>query len=174
MIIPNNPVLGLAKGYSEKEIEVGGDRIMQWTLSFDIGRHGAFVDGNLVFSENEALYGLRDISDTKRFAEMRHLELVRIETTQYAQHDRIVIKSEEVTQSHYPHGVIADYTIDMDGLSILIESLDRYSNDSINIRLQVKHRQIVAIPIISKGILVGVGVVINVSDAIKEKGYRTV
>jgi len=169
--IDDVPILGLAQGYEEKAISVGDDDLMKWSITLNIGKNGAWVDGNLIFSENKALRNLRDNADTRRFAEFRHIKLVELSTTQ---REEPILKyvDEEITESHYPHGVVADYTITDAGMRVIIESLDIYANDSLNIRLQIKHRQVVAIPIIENGSLMGLGIVTKVSQAIRKLSYR--
>ena len=169
--IDDLPILGVVNGYEEQPIEVGGDDIMKWSFNVNIGRNGAWVDGDLTFKENLALRNLRDNSDTTRFAEFRHIRLVELSTTQRGE-PKLKYVDEEITESHYPHGVVADYMITGDGLRVVIESLDIYANDSLNIRLQTKHRQVVAIPIIENGSLLGLGIVVKVDANIKKLSYR--
>jgi len=170
--IDSTPILGLAKGYEEQAIEIGSDTLMKWSIILDIGKHGAWVDGHLIFSENQALRNMRDVADTKRWAEFRHIKLIEISTTQDTTKEIIKYVDEEVTQSHYPHGVVADYSIKNEGFRVIIESLDMYANDSLNIRKQVKHRQVAAIPIIENGSLIGLGVILKVNDEIRKRSYR--
>ena len=174
LTIDSKPILGLVKGYEQTEVVSGGDKLMKYKFTLEIGLNGALIDNKLIFNENEALRHLRDVADTKRFASFRNLALIELKDRRSTNSDivDIVKKDLDVVGAVYPHGVVSDYMIDENGLSVVIESIDLYSNDSISIRNQIKHRQLIAIPIIEKGSLIGLGIVVGISADIKNRYYR--
>lgn len=152
--------------YKEEKVydDNNGEVVYELDFIMNIGADGAFFDGKVTHDYEKVRHELIDpnIAIEKIWVESRKIHIVEIKKPLQRNVSEVnFIKVDNGEGYNFPHGHIISWEVSPIGIRVKAKIIDLYQNQGKTIRLLIKHGMVGVMPIVDRGVITGLGVIIN-------------
>ena len=151
--------------YKEEKLE-SDDEVIVYEIDFvmNIAADGALFEGKVIHDYNKVRSNLKDpnVAIEKVWVESRKLHIVEIKDPLQRNVSEVeVIKVKNGEGFNYPFGHIISWEALPQGIRVKAKVIDLYQTQGRTARALIKHGMAGVMPIIKRGVITGLGVIID-------------
>ena len=155
----------MVSNYKEERI-VSDDEVIVYELDFviNVGADGALFEGKVIHDYNKVRSHLLDsnVRIEKVWVESRKIHIVEIKEPLQRNTSKVeVIKVNNGEGYNFPIGHLIAWDVEQGGIRVKVKLIDLYQTQGRTVRALIKHGMVGVMPIIRRGVITGLGVIIS-------------